>query len=260
MKSKPFMLIGAFAFLLVFDQVSAHAVEFGVRANYWFPAFTSTLQVDKDGIIGTKVDLKEDLNAKSDNIPFVEAYLGAGNHELTLMYAYINGSGENTIVKDIVFDGNVYHSSAFVESRLRAHVLDLEYQYKLLNFKNILAGLSLGVLLRVKYIDAEASLFSPTAGSNYDIKENLRLPVPMVGAAARVGILANILEARVKGVGMGYSGNYIYDAMADLAVTPFPFVDIHGGYRIMAFKVDGVSDIFADMMFHGPYVGVKVGF
>jgi hypothetical protein len=28
----------------------------------------------------------------------------------------------------------------------------------------------------------------------------------------------------------------------------------------MALKVDGVSDIFADMMFHGPYVGVKVGF
>jgi hypothetical protein len=254
------MSICAFLFLTLFYQVSAYAVEFGVRGNYWFPTFQSTLRVDRDGIIGSNIDLKTDLDAKSDNIPFIEAYLGAGNHELTFMYAYINTTGERNILRDLVFDGNVFQANAFVEAHLKAHVLDLEYQYKLLNFKNILAGLSLGVLLRVKYFDGEARLFSPTAGSNFDVKENLRLPIPMVGAAAKIGILANILEARIKGAGMGYSGNYFYDAMADLAVTPFPFIDIHGGYRIMSLKIDGISDVFADMTFTGPYVGLKVGF
>ncbi len=260
MKSRRFSLVVVFLFLTLFYQASAYAVEFGVRANYWFPAFQSTLRVDKEAVLGSEINAKDDLGVKSDNIPFVEAYLGAGNHELTFMYAYINCAGEKNIEKDIIFDGDVFHVAANVQSRLKANVFDLEYQYKALNFKNILAGLSLGLLLRVKYIDGEAKLFSETAGSNYDIKENLRLPIPMLGAAAKIGILANILEARIKGAGMIYSGNYIYDVMADIAITPFPFIDIHGGYRMMSLKIDGVSDIYASMTFAGPYVGVKVGF
>jgi len=82
----------------------------------------------------------------------------------------------------------------------------------------------------------------------------------MVGAAAKIGILADILEARIKGAGMTYSGSYFYDAMADLAVTPLPFMDIHGGYRIMSLKIDDVNHIFADATFSGFYAGIGIGF
>jgi len=260
MKTRLSVFFASLLLIVVFCQAPASALEFGARVNYWIPTFDSKLKVDKDGVAGTEINLKDDLDVKNDNIPFVEAFLGVGNHELTFMYAYINCKGDKTINRDIVFNGELFHVNALVESRLKANVFDLEYQYKLLNFKNILAGLSAGLLLRVKYIDGEAKLYSATAGSTYDEKETLRVPVPMVGAALKVGILANILEARAKGVGMMYSGSYFYDAMADLAVTPFPFVDIHGGYRAMSLKIDNVSDIYATLTFHGPYVGIKVGF
>ena len=260
MRSKRFTFAVTFLLLTLFCHASAYALGFGVRANYWLPAFDGKLQVDHEGVEGTEIKLKDDLDIKNDNIPFVEGYVGVGDHELTFMYAYVNCTGEKTISKDMVFDGNVFYANARVDSSFKANIFDLEYQYKLVNFNAILAGVSLGLLLRVKYIDGEVNLYSNTAGSNNDIKENLNLPIPMVGGAVKLGILANILEARVKGAGMAYSGHYFYDVMGDVALTPFPFINIHGGYRMMSFKIDGISDIYASMTFHGPYVGVKVGF
>jgi hypothetical protein len=72
--------------------------------------------------------------------------------------------------------------------------------------------------------------------------------------------LANILEAQAKVTGMAYSGNYFYDAQADISVTPFPFLNIHGGYRAMSLKIDNVSDIYAKMDFYGPYAGLAISF
>lgn len=58
---------------------------------------------------------------------------------------------------------------------------------------------------------------------------------------------------------MGYFGNYVYEALADLSVAPFPFVDIHGGYRIIKFKVDSISDVTTDTTFQGPFVALTIG-
>jgi hypothetical protein len=260
MQTRRLVLVATFLLMTFLCHSSALALDFGARANYWLPAVSSTLRVYKDTVVGTTIDFKDDLGVKFDNVPFVEAYLGLGNHEVTFMYAHVHCSGEKNIEKTINFNGNVFNVNAFVESEMTARIFDLEYQYKLINFKNILAGLSFGIVLKVKYIDAEAKLHSSTAGSTYDEKQNLRVPVPMLGLAAQVGILANILEARAKVTGMGYSNNYFYDAMADVAVTPFPFLDIHAGYRAMAVKVDNISDVYADMRFYGPYAGLKIGF
>ena len=82
----------------------------------------------------------------------------------------------------------------------------------------------------------------------------------MIGVGVNIGLLANILEARAKVTGMGYSGSFFYDAMADLSVTPFPFLNIHGGYRAMSVKIDNISDIYVKMDFYGPYVGLAVSF
>jgi len=82
----------------------------------------------------------------------------------------------------------------------------------------------------------------------------------MVGAGAHIGILANLLEARAKISGGGYSGdNLIYETLLELSLTPFPFLDIHGGYRYMKLKIDR-SSIFVDSNFSGPYLGLSVGF
>jgi outer membrane protein len=258
MKKNLFAILGTLILMLTFYAPSVFALEFGARADYWFPTFNGNLRVDKNNIAGTDINLQNDLDMSSDNIPSVEAYFGIGNHEITFMYSRLNLSGAKNINTDITFDGNKYPVNTYVESALTMNMFDLEYQYKLLNFKNILAGLSFGIIGKVKYLDGEAKIHATTPA--YDDKEDIHLPIPMIGLGARIGLLANILEARAKFVGMGYSGSFYYDGMADISLTPLPFINIHGGYRAMSVKIDNISDVTAKMDFYGPYAGLAVSF
>ncbi|PKN51344.1 MAG: hypothetical protein CVU55_11945 [Deltaproteobacteria bacterium HGW-Deltaproteobacteria-13] len=260
MRRKIFAALGTLILFTIFYAPSVSALGFGAQAEYWIPTFKGDLRVDKDGVAGTEINVKDDLGVGNENLPGVEAFFAIGDHEITLSYSQVNFSGAKNIEKNIIFDGKTYNASAYVESELKSSMIDLEYQYKLLNFKNILAGLSIGIIGKVKYFDGEVRMRSTTTGSVNDDREDIHVPIPMIGVGAKIGLLANILEARAKFVGMGYSGSFFYDAMADVAVTPFPFLNIHGGYRAMSLKIDNVSDIYAKMDFYGPYAGLAISF
>jgi outer membrane protein len=256
MKKNLFAALGTLILLTAFYAPSVFALGFGARAAYWIPSFSGNLRVDGNGVAGTDIDLKNDLGVSSDNIPGVEAYFGIGNHEITLAYSRVNLSGAQNIGRDINFNGYTFDKNSYVESELKTSMIDLEYQYKLLNFKNILAGLSLGIIGKVKYFDGEVRMHS----SVYDTQKDIHVPIPMIGVGVNIGLLANILEARAKFVGMGYSDSFFYDGLADISFTPFPFLNIHGGYRAMSVKIDNVSDVYAKMDFYGPYVGLAISF
>ena len=256
MKKNLFAAFGILVLLTIFYVPSVSALGFGAQAEYWIPTFKGDLRVDNNGVPGTEINLKDDLDVSNDNIPGVEAYFGIGNHEITLSYSQVNLSGANNINKEIKFNGDTYSKNTYVESELKTSMIDLEYQYKILNFKNILAGLSFGIIGKVKYFDGDLRIHS----SEYDTQKDIHIPIPMIGVGAKIGLLANILEARGKIVGMGYSGSFFYDAMADISVTPIPFLNIHGGYRAMSVKLDNVSDVYAKMDFYGPYVGLLISF
>jgi outer membrane protein len=260
MKKNFFMIIGTLILFTIIFAPPVFAFGFGARADYWIPTFKGDLRVDGNGLVGDEVNLKDDLGVSNDNIPGAEAYFEIGDHEISLAYSLINLSGAKNINKPIRFNGEIYMVNAYVESELKTSMIDLEYQYKLLNFKNILAGLSIGIIAKVKYFDGDVRIHSSSIGSDNDTQKDIHVPVPMIGVGAKIGLLANILEARAKVTGMGYSGSYFYDAQADIAVTPFPFLNIHGGYRAMSVKIDNVSDIYAKMDFYGPYVGLAVSF
>jgi outer membrane protein len=256
MKKNLFATVGILIWLTIFYAPSAFALGFGASAEYWIPTFKGNLRVDNNAVIGTEINLKEDLGVSNENIPGVEAYIGIGDHEITLAYSQVNLSGAQNLNTEIKFNGHTYNASDYVESELKTSMIDLEYQYKLLNFKNILAGLSFGIIAKVKYFDGDVRIDS----SAYDTKKDIHLPVPMIGVGTKIGLLANILEARAKVTGMGYSGDFFYDAMADISLTPFPFLNIHGGYRAMSLKTDNISDVYAKMDFYGPYVGLLISF
>jgi outer membrane protein len=260
MKKNLFAVLGTLGLMTIFFAPSVYALGFGAHAEYWIPTFKGDLRVDKDGIAGTEIDIKNDLGVSNENFPGVEAFFSMGNHEISLSYSFISLSGAQNIGKTIVFNGDTYNVNAYVESDLKTSMFDFEYQYKFLNLENILAGFSLGIIGKVKYLDGEVRMHSTTFGSAYDNQEDIHVPIPMIGLGVNVGLLANILAARAKFVGMGYSGSFFYDAMAELSLTPFPFLNIHGGYRAMSLKIDDVSDIYAKMDFYGPYAGLAISF
>jgi outer membrane protein len=256
MKKNLFAALGTLILLTIFCAPSAFALGFGARADYWIPSFSGNLRIDDNGVTGTDINLKDDLGISNDNIPGAEAYFELGNHEISLAYSRVNLSGAKNIDKEIKFNGDTYNKNAYVESELTTNMIDLEYQYKLINIKNILAGLSIGIIGKVKYFDGDVRIHS----SVYDTQKDIHVPIPMVGVGAKIGLLANILEARAKFVGMGYCDSFFYDGLADISFTPFPFLNIHGGYRAMSLKIDNVSDVYAKMDFYGPYAGLAISF
>jgi len=257
---KTVFITGAAVLLLVTSVFLSPgwALEFGARGYYWFPNLYGTLRVDSNGSEGTKIDLGGDLRIGDKNFPFFEAFAGLGRHHLALMYTDVNYADSTNLSNDLIFKSRTYHAGDVVDSQVRVRMLDLEYQFDLLDLENILAGFSVGVIGKVKYIDGEAEIDDVSRG--FSEKDTFGLLVPMVGAGVHVGILADILEARAKITGIGYSGNWFYEGIADISWTPFPFLDIHGGYRIMKLDVEDVSDVYANMEFSGPYVALTVGF
>jgi outer membrane protein len=230
----------------------AHALEIGARGLYWFPSLKATV---KAGNAGTEFNVKDDLGISDNNTYSVEAFAGIGSHHLTVSYMPLDYSASKTITKTINFNNRNYGAGDTVNTDLKLKMFDLEYQYDLLNFENMMAGFSINLLGKIKYLDGEVKLNSTLAGEQ---KQTFNLPVPMIGAGVHVGLIANILEARAKAAGIGYSGNYFVDALTDITVTPFPFTRLSAGYRYMKIKIDNVSDTYGDMDFYGPYVGLAI--
>ncbi len=243
--------------LLIGSAVPAGAFEIGARALYWFPTMKADMKADTDTKAGTDLNLKDNLGVGSESFPTFEAFGGVGKHRLSLAYTPIKYSGSTRLASPVNFNGQTFAAGSDVNTDLKLRMLDLEYQHKFLDMENILAGFSLSAIGQIKYIDGEAKMAAPATATSADF--TVRVPIPMVGVGAHVGLLAGLLEARAKVTGVAYSRNYLCEGLADLSWTPFPFVDIHGGYKIIRLKIDH-NDKFLDTQFHGPYVGLTVSF
>ncbi len=233
----------------------AGAFQLAARGLYWAPAFTANLRVDKNSVTGTELRVKDDLGVGDTGFPQVEVLGHFGNHRLSVLYTPVEFSGDARLARDIVFHGTAYLAHTQVSSNLRFHMIDAEYGYDLIRAENVLAGVSLALLARVKYIDGEAKLRAAYAAQ----RATFQVPVPMIGAGLHIGILANLLEVSGKAAGIAYGGNALYEAAGEIALTPLPFVGIHGGYRLIHLDVDE-QNVRLKTDLTGPYLAVSIGF
>jgi outer membrane protein len=244
-------------FLCLCLAAPAAAFELGARGIYWFPSLTADVKVDDGGVAGDRINVKDTLGIKDESYPGFDVFLGHNRHRLTVAYTPISYSGATMLNQNIVFNGQTFTLNTQVKSSLDLRMLDVDYRYAFLDAENSVAGFSLGLILQIKYIDGEAKIHAPSlqTGSTY----TFQVPLPMLGLGAHVGLLSDILALRAKATGIAYSGNYLFDAQADLSFTPFPFLDIHGGYKMVRLKID-YDDLLLDTQFSGPYVGLAVSF
>ncbi len=236
-------------------SIPVMAFEVGVRGYYWFPGLSGDLRVDGNGVTGTTLDLENDLGMDDKSYPVIEIFGGLGNHHFSFSYYNADYEGSKTLATDFYFNGQLFAATTLVNTSLEYHVYDFMYQYDLLDMENILAGFSLGLVGKVKLFDGNVSVKSTTLSTNQDFT----VPIPMLGLNLHMGILLDILEARLLVTGIGYSDGTIFDSQADISYTPFPFLDIHGGYRLFTIDVD-TDDVQADYSTSGPYVAITISF
>ena len=242
---------------LMATSLPAHGFEAGVRAYYWFPSLDGHIKYSDNSLQGTKLDLKDDLGFDNEYYPFGGIFLGLGDHHLSFSFYRANYEGKETLTQNINFGGQTFPAGDKIKSTLDYDVYDFTYQYDVLDLENFLAGFSLGLVARVEVFDLEAKIRSET--TSLSEKEDYTAPVPMLGLNLHLGILADILEARVFATGMSYWDGYLVDAQAELSFTPIPFVDITAGYRTFWVDVD-TNDLKLDYNTSGPYAGISVGF
>ena len=256
-ENMPNMILKLVVFIIALTLATpAVAVEFGLRGSYWAPGLNGDLKVDADDLPGTKVDLKSDLGMDEESYPVLEAFLGLGKHHLSLTYYTAEYTGKRELGEEINFDGNTYAVGELINSEFSYSVFDFEYRYDLIDLENFLAGGSIGAVAKLKYMDGLVSLESETIEKK---EEKFIAPIPMLGAHVHLGLLADYLEFRAQLAGIGYSGALLYEGYADVSLTPFPFIDIHAGYRAFVLDVDS-DDIEMNFDTTGPYIGVSVGF
>jgi len=254
---KKTVLSVAFVVLVVAIGLPSHAFELGVRGYYWFPSLSGDLRVDDEDIVGTKLDLEKDLGMEDESYPILEVFGGLGNHHISLSYFRADYDGTTTLTSSITFNGRTYLAGSRIRSNLDYDLFDLQYRYTLVDLENVLAGFSLGIVARVEVFDSDVSIES--LDFNVKESESFLAPIPSLGLHFHIGLLSDILECRILATGIGYSKGYLFDGQADISFTPFPFLDIHGGYRAFVVDVDEDDFEFAYRTL-GPYVALTVGF
>lgn len=244
--------------LLAMTPVGANALEFGVQGAYWYPDFSADVSVDGGGTDGTEFSAKDDMDVDKEGFPSLRAFVGIGSHHLSLAAMQIKYEGAALQTETIKFGGITINPGDYADFTLDYMMVDAEYRWDLIDLENVLAGFSLGPILGAKLFDgyAEVNVTSPTTESK---KEEFTAIAPLVGAAVHVGILADLLEAQVSLKGIGYSGNRLIDGAAEISFTPFPFLDISAGYRIIELDI-AYDDVELEMSQAGPYVALAVSF
>lgn len=221
----------------------------GVRGIYWFPDTEATVQTLPGG---TSLDLKDDLGVKDEDYPGAEAFLRLGDLYFRVGYTAADYAG-SAVVSSVDFGGLTYAGAVATTADLS--MLDGEVQWDFISPSVGVAGFSLGVIGKVKYVDASVTL----TGSPGSATQDFSAPIPMVGAAAGLGILKDFLRVDVRAAGMGYSGSHVFEGDAFASVIPFPFLRIQAGYRIVDFKIDE-SDSLGEVTLKGPYAGLQLAF
>ena len=252
------VLAFAFAFsLMVVAQ--ANAFELGARAYLWIPDLKKAdIQTIAAGVEQSNINTKDVLGVGNKITYAVEVYGGVGKNHVSLMYTPFGYSSDAILAAALSYNGVTYNPGTAVRSDLEYSMFDLKYQRDLLNMENILAGFSVGAIAQLKYSTGSFKLNA--SGTGFDQKRSFDSWMPMAGVGAHIGLIANLLEIRAQATAGGSgSGNYSYEALADLSVTPFPFLDIHAGYKLLQIKMDK-NDYKMDTLYTGPYVALTVGF
>jgi len=235
---------------------AAPGFEVGARGAYWFPKLTGNARTTTNGVPDTRFDVKDTLGMKNENFPFGEAFLRFGGTTLRVGYTQLGFDGNKTLTDNVTFNGRTFAVSDNVVSKLDMKMLDGELQFDLLRPDVGVVNFHLGLIVKVKYVDGKVELRSALQPAT---TKDFKAPIPMLGVAAGVGALKNMVRVDARATGIAYSGNHLYDADACASFAPLPFVRIQGGYRYIDLKIDQ-DDTLASFKLSGPYVGAQVSF
>jgi len=247
-------IVAILAFITMLFMTTQALAVIDVEGRYWFTNLDTTIEASSGTVIGTNLDLVNDLGL-DDLENFVEGRitLELGHHSFRYAYMPLSWSGLARITKDINFAGRTYPASSEVSSDVQIDYHRFSYRYDFINkLKN-----RLGIIAEVKYFDGRVNLKDAAFG--LDESTRLQIPIPAIGVGAQVAIpLLAKVGAEITGMTLG-SLAYVLDAEANVGFHPLPYVDVSAGYRFLKFHIDKDDDV-GSVTLKGPFITLSANF
>lgn len=231
-----------------------------VKAGYQLLTPKGTFAVNGSSLVGTPIDLDQDLGFDDSKNLTAEVALQLGDFRLAAGYLPIEFSGQGTLNSTVNFNGKTYSGSAQTASDVKINLYDVSLGYHVLNFDDTPVRFQLTPELSAKIVDAKLTLdgVEESTGTSLHEEESVTAPIPTIGARVRVG-LADFVSVIGRVGYMKYRGDSFLDADGQIEFSPVPLVGVYGGYRYFDVHVDE-SNVYLDAQFSGPYVGAFVRF
>ena len=199
---------------------------------------------------GTVIDLKNDLGLNDKSVVFLRgrghiSFLG----NLYVGITPLKYDASSTLTRSITYEGKSFSASTPVTTTVDLKTYDLGWTFSPLNIGIFEAEIG----ANVKLIDGNVTVKSSTQTAQADFSA----PVPMLKVVLRAS--GPIVSAEVDGMAIAYADNHLYDATAQVKLTPLPFMYVAGGYRFIDLELtDG--DKVAAMKNKGPFLGIGIDF
>ncbi|HEY3225689.1 MAG TPA: hypothetical protein VGK61_01680 [Planctomycetota bacterium] len=262
-------LAAAFGLLCVALWSAEAAAQDGMlsaKARRWQAEISGDIRVDDNGVGGSDLNVTSTLGLdEKEDFDEFQATMG-----LPLLgkfnFQYLKGdyTGSKVLSSDITYAGTTYNANTEIHTNLDIKSYTLLWQLGVSTPGVIGANVGAGGIAGVKYFQIEAAV-DDDFGNHEDV--NIRAPVPVVGAYAKVGLAAFLfVEAQVHGLkipgslAQGLSGNF-YDATIALDAK-FSTFYAGIGYRLFHFEVkyENGEDVNANVDLKGIFFEVGMSF
>jgi hypothetical protein len=222
-----------------------------VSGAYWYPSADISVASTSLNLIGSDINLKNDLGLSDDRFPMFKIVLKSKpKHKIRLQYVPISYSQTASPARVLTFAGQTFARNIPVTSSLdwKAYEIGYEYDFVSSNYMFI------GGIIEAKYTDVSANLTSAVVSG----AESVKAPIPAIGVIARVYLAPNLsLTGELTGIKIpnvqSFSGHYAdVDVYATLNLTKR--IGAQAGYRAMDVLFSSNGDT-GSLTLKGAYVG-----
>lgn len=200
----------------------------------------------------TDIDMEDDLGFDKDTQTI--AYLGLEHPvpvlpNIRLRQISLSDSETNTLSQQITFDGKSYNSEVTSEYDLDMTDITLYYQ----PLDNWLV-LNLG--LNIRQVDATFSI--KDSGSSSELTAKKTLPQLHVAARGNLPFSGFYVSGEINTI--SYDSNKFQDINVNVGWQSDFFLALELGYNAVNLELDAVDELYTDLEFSGPYLGMSLNF
>lgn len=223
--------------------------------RWWFASLDADAQISANGIIGTDIDLVDDLGVDdSAGIPIINAWVQPFTWlKIQGEYMSLGIDGSRAINESIVFDGTTFSISDNVTGELD---VDRFSGWVEINPINGSWGY-IGVMVGGEYVHLDGTVSSDLAGS---ASGDFDAGTLTLGGQAGFNITENLdIHARIRGMSFDISGVEldVFDIEGGIGYTLADHFELSVDYRYLTLDVNNDDDS-GDLTLQGPVVGGRI--